>query len=374
MNNPAWKELKFGDVATLQRGFDLPASQRRAGSVSIISSSGVCGFHDEYMIAAPGVVTGRYGTIGNIFYVEENFWPLNTSLFVSDFKDNHPRFIYYLLQTIDLKKFSDKTGVPGINRNDVHKIKVLRPPIEEQKKIAEILGTWDEAIGTIENLIESKQKVKVFLLDFFFGDKNHSKKAMKIFALEEIASVERGKFTVRPRNDPRYYGGDIPFVQTGDIAAANGNLKTYSQTLNEAGVGVSKVFPKGSILITIAANIGEVAITEIDVACPDSIIVIQAHPNICSCWLKYALTVKKQELESLATQNAQKNINLQVLRPLAISTPKKIEQEKIAMILASHDKEIGHLLELLTCYKKQKQGLMQQLLTGKLRVNTGRTK
>ncbi len=91
-----------------------------------------------------------------------------------------------------------------------------------------------------------------------------------VYKLLEIASVERGKFTARPRNSPKYYGGSIPFVQTGDIKNSGGKISSYSQTLNEQGLEVSRLFSKGSILLTIAANIGDVAITEIDVACPDS--------------------------------------------------------------------------------------------------------
>ena len=94
----------------------------------------------------------------------------------------------------------------------------------------------------------------------------------KIFRLEEIASVERGKFSVRPRNDPKYFGGHLPFIQTGDVSNANIFVKNYSQTLNYAGIEVSRVFPEGTILITIAANIGDTAITQFQVACPDSLV------------------------------------------------------------------------------------------------------
>ncbi|PSM48483.1 restriction endonuclease subunit S [Chroococcidiopsis sp. CCALA 051] len=183
--------------------------------------------------------------------------------------------------------------------------------------------------------------------------------------LEQLASVERGKFTARPRNDPRYYGGSIPFVQTGDVAAANGLIQGYTQTLNEEGLSVSKLFPKGSILITIAANIGEVAMTSIDVACPDSIVVVQAKSGVCREWLKYALVARKPVMEAAATQNAQKNINLQVLRPLPIPTPLKEEQYKIAEILAAWDEAIATTEQLIAAKQKQKQGFIQKIFQSK---------
>ncbi len=191
-------------------------------------------------------------------------------------------------------------------------------------------------------------------------------KGWKYNSLEQLASVERGKFTARPRNDPRYYGGLFPFVQTGDIAAANGLITTYSQTLNDDGLKVSKLFPKGSILITIAANIGDVAVTSFDVACPDSIVVVQSNLDVCRDWLKYVLMSKKTELDLLSTQNAQKNINLQTLRPLQILTPSLYEQKAIAEILKTWDDAIAITEKLITAKRRLKQGLTQNLITGKL--------
>ncbi|OED47320.1 hypothetical protein ACH42_03095 [Endozoicomonas sp. (ex Bugula neritina AB1)] len=187
--------------------------------------------------------------------------------------------------------------------------------------------------------------------------------------LDTIADVARGKFSARPRNDPKYFNGKYPFVQTGDVSACTLFLKSYSQTLNEQGLTVSKLFPKDTILITIAANIGDVAITEFSVACPDSVVGIQTQLKECSSfWLYYALSTKKEELDSKATQNAQKNINLQVLNPLAFAIPPIPEQNKIAAVLLSTDKKLQQLSEQKTQTQQLKKGLMQQLLTGQIRV------
>lgn len=187
-------------------------------------------------------------------------------------------------------------------------------------------------------------------------------------ALEQLAFVERGKFSIRPRNDPKYFGGSIPFVQTGDIVFAGLYLTRFSQTLNEEGLKVSKLFPKGTILITIAANIGDTTITKFDVACTDSVVAVQPYDKKAnSVWLKLMLDTKKEELDSKATQNAQKNINLQILRPLLLSTPSFAEQTKIANFLTAVDEKIAQLTqkgELLARYKK---GVMQQIFSQQLR-------
>lgn len=190
----------------------------------------------------------------------------------------------------------------------------------------------------------------------------------KLSRLEELATVERGKFSARPRNDPKFFGGDIPFVQTGEVSAAGTYLINHKQTLNELGKTVSKVFPKDSILITIAANIGETAITTYEVACPDSVVAIIPKPAKAHVfWLKKVLETLKYDLDSKATQNAQKNINLEVLRPLEIATPPIEEQTKIAQILSAWDKAITTTERLLANSQQQKQALMQQLLTGQKR-------
>lgn len=153
-----WRKVHLGQVCTLQRGFDLPASARRPGAIPVVSSGGISGSHDEPMCKAPGVVMGRYGTIGEVHFVNADHWPLNTTLWVADFQGNLPEYVFRVLQAIDYRAFSDKTGVPGVNRNDLHRIPVLLAPRDEQRRIAEILGTWDEAIETTERLIAAKER------------------------------------------------------------------------------------------------------------------------------------------------------------------------------------------------------------------------
>ena len=156
-----WKSESVGNVATLQRGFDLPSRLRKPGKVLIITSSGIEFSHYEAKVKGPGVVTGRYGTIGEVFFVQEDFWPLNTTLYVRDFHGNNPRFISYLLRTIDFKTHSGKSGVPGVNRNDLHEIVVPLPPtLAEQQAIAEALSDADALIESLEQLLTKKRQIK----------------------------------------------------------------------------------------------------------------------------------------------------------------------------------------------------------------------
>jgi type I restriction enzyme S subunit len=115
-----WQLGRLADLCNLKRGHDLPTRTRIAGPIPVISSSGTSGTHSETNVRGPGVVTGRYGTIGKVFYVEKDYWPLNTTLFVDDFKGNPPRFIFHVLGDVNFQNYTDKAAVPGVNRNHLH--------------------------------------------------------------------------------------------------------------------------------------------------------------------------------------------------------------------------------------------------------------
>lgn len=142
----SWRSCRLGDVITLKRGHDLPEQSRVDGDIPVVSSSGVTGFHSEAKASAPGVVTGRYGTLGEVFYLDRDYWPLNTALYVIDFKGNDPRFAAYFLRNALKDYQSDKAAVPGVDRNVLHEIKVRVPDLPIQRAIVELLSNYDELI------------------------------------------------------------------------------------------------------------------------------------------------------------------------------------------------------------------------------------
>lgn len=144
----SWRDCTLGEVMKLQRGHDLPDRLRVPGEVPIISSSGITGRHNVAKAAPPGVVTGRYGTIGEVFFSDEPYWPLNTALYVVDFKGNDPKFSAYLLRNTLKNYKSEKAAVPGVDRNVLHLLKVRAPSLSIQHRIVSILATYDELIET----------------------------------------------------------------------------------------------------------------------------------------------------------------------------------------------------------------------------------
>ncbi|MGL5294750.1 MAG: restriction endonuclease subunit S, partial [Aeromonas sp.] len=166
-----WIDCELGDVIELKRGYDLPKTTRVAGTIPVVSSSGESGFHNESKVKSPGVVTGRYGTIGEVFYLDIDFWPLNTTLYVRDFKGNDPLFIYYFLKTISYSDYTDKAAVPGINRNHIHKAKVKIPEsVTYQQGIAKNLRDLDNKITLNRQINQTLEQMAQALFKSWFVD------------------------------------------------------------------------------------------------------------------------------------------------------------------------------------------------------------
>ena len=151
----------LGQILTFQRGFDITKKEQTYGKVPIVSSSGVNSFHNQYKVKGSGVIIGRKGTLGTVHFIEKDFWPHDTTLWVKDFKENDPRFLYYFLKTLHLESFDTGSSNPTLNRNHLHKIKVLFPDLPTQRKIAAILSAYDDLIennksriGILENMAE----------------------------------------------------------------------------------------------------------------------------------------------------------------------------------------------------------------------------
>ena len=210
-----WQGMLLGDFVELKRGYDLPKKQRTAGEVPLVSSAGVSDTHGEAKVAGPGVVTGRYGTIGEVYYVEEDFWPLNTTLYVRDFKGNVPKFVYYFLKTIDYLQYSDKAAVPGVNRNHLHTAEILVPTSTDmQQRIAEILAVLDDKIQLNHQINQTLEQMAQAIFKSWFVDFEPVK--AKIAARKHWLAMQ-------PANEsasPVCYASDAKYRPPGDESPA----------------------------------------------------------------------------------------------------------------------------------------------------------
>lgn len=275
-----WLASKLGNFMELKRGYDLPASTRDPGRVPVISSSGPSGTHGRAMVKAPGVVTGRYGTIGQVYYAVEDFWPLNTTLYVRDFKGNDPRFVSYFLRTVDFYSCSDKAAVPGVNRNHLHELEATIPPLPEQRAIAHILGTLDDKIELNRRTNETLEAMARALFKSWFVDFDpvHAKKAGRKpegmdaetaalfpddFEDSEMGKIPRG-WSVAPleslatafsggtpsKQDPSLWNGPIPWVSPKAMGGIHVDSSDESVTPRAIGNG-TRLVGRGSTLVMV---------------------------------------------------------------------------------------------------------------------------
>jgi type I restriction enzyme S subunit len=166
--NQSWRNITLKELAPLQRGFDLPNKELVEGPYPVGYSNGIKNYHKDFKVEGPGVWTGRSGTIGNVFYTEDNYWPHNTSLWVTDFKGNHPKYIYHLYSKLHFEKRMTGTGVPTLNRNDIHKFKIAVPDLDKQVDISDKIDRIDnQALMVQEKLIASQSLQKSIINQVF---------------------------------------------------------------------------------------------------------------------------------------------------------------------------------------------------------------
>ncbi len=218
------------------------------------------------------------------------------------------------------------------------------PPTEEQKRIVDILWAADEAGERWQACRDRLQGLAASVVaEATVAVNTHG---WPIKRLKDIATVERGKFSHRPRNLPEFYGGPYPFAQTGDVHRADGFIRNFEYSLTDKGAHYSKSFPKGTILITIAAVIGATAITERETWATDSVVGIVPSEEVDVFFLEYYLRTKRHFLENVAaTQTAQKNINLQILRPLEVPIPPLDYQQQVVERLSRIQAQMDSLNE-----------------------------
>jgi type I restriction enzyme, S subunit len=159
-----WERRQLGDCFSLQRGHDLFEAQRVPGNIPVVSSSGITGYHNEKKADAPGVVTGRYGRLGDVYYIDREYWPHNTALYVIDFKGTSARVVYFFLRDALRQVQSNNAAVPGLNRNVIHKLLLLWPPGRFRDRFDELIKPVFEQLATLRRMNQKLRDARDLLL------------------------------------------------------------------------------------------------------------------------------------------------------------------------------------------------------------------
>lgn len=251
MNN--WEKIRLDQMIELQRGHDLPLHERNQGNVPILGSNGVVGFHDQARYSGPGVTIGRSGVIGGATYTDEPYWPLNTCLFVKDFKSNYPRWVYYWLKSADFSAVDSGSAQPSLNRNYIAGYPVWLPSPDEQQAIAEVLGALDDKIAANTKLSNTAQDLAGRIYD----------QATSSFPQVPMSSCLTPILGGTPkRSTPHFWDGNELWASAKDITNAPFSVITDTDekiTLSATKQTKAKPLPAGSVIVTARGTVGAVA-------------------------------------------------------------------------------------------------------------------
>ena len=235
-------------------------------------------------------------------------------------------------------------------------LKVPLPPLAIQQKIVTECEEIDAATKNAKTDLDlAKQSIPDSIAEIYAG--KHSQKK-----LEEISEIKRGRFTHRPRNDPRFFGGAYPFIQTGDVVKATASKVPYTQTLNEDGLTVSKLFQPPVVLITIAANIGDTAVLDYPACFTDSVVGLTPQQGINARFLELMMRAQKKHLNEIAPQMAQKNINVEILKPITVPIPTPEEQDRFVAKVEALERAITDAQTIINDAPTKKQAVMNKYL------------
>ncbi|EII5634773.1 restriction endonuclease subunit S [Vibrio cholerae] len=336
--------------------------------------------------------------VGNVAQVQPNdflFHGMNLLRIIPK-ESISSKYLFWQLKSDYSRKLIESVAKPAINQASVSTeslkaLQMLLPSIEEQQKIANFLDHETAKIDTLiakqEKLIELLKEKRQAVISHAVTKGLNPDAPMKDSGVEWLGEVPehwviksyryackiyRGKFGHRPRNDPAFYDGEYPFIQTGDVARAGKYIKDYKQTLNEKGIGVSQKFPVGTLMMAIAANIGDTAILGFEAYAPDSVVGFKPKADIDLEFLRYSFMAAFPALEQTSTQSTQANLNVDRIGAVQASFPSISEQREIVAyldtLLEQYDDIESKSQKSIELMKERKTALISAAVTGKIDV------
>ncbi len=273
-----------------------------------------------------------------------------------------PNYLAYTIQykKDEMQKIANAAVVPILNKTQFSNIEVFIPMIEEQQKIAVVLDKVSELITLRKKQLEKLDELVKSRFVEMFGDPVSNSFCLPEATLPELGEFGRGVSKHRPRNAPELLGGSYPLIQTGEVAAADLYIISYENTYSELGFQQSKMWDKGTLCITIAANIARTAILGFDACFPDSVVGFNANEKVNNIFIHYWFSFFQTILEAQAPESAQKNINLKILSELKVIVPPVNKQNQFSNFVQQVDKQKSSIQQSLDKLEVLKKALMQE--------------
>ncbi|MGL4741362.1 MAG: restriction endonuclease subunit S [Sarcina sp.] len=398
-DNWSWVKLAYG-FAECKDKYRKPVNSteraKREGSIPYYGATGQVGFIDDYLTNEELVIVGEDGAPffdilkNKAYMINGKSWVNNHAHLLKSYYGNYGnRFLMHYLNQFNYTDYVNGTTRLKLTQANMNNIPICLPPLNEQQRIVEKIESLFEKLDKAKELIEEarddfeNRKVAImksvlegtFLKNVQRKKLNNGLLVPSYWDYEEFKTLgllERGKSKHRPRNDEKLFGGKYPFIQTGDIAKSNGYIIKHNQTLSEFGLSQSKLFEKETLCITIAANIGDVAILTYDCCFPDSIVAFKPNENVDSKFIYYYISLIKKDLEQFAPATAQKNLNLKLLGSIEIILPPLDEQKQIVKILdklLADESRIEKLINLEEQIELIKKSILAKAFRGELGTN-----
>jgi type I restriction enzyme S subunit len=364
-----WKIVEWNEVLTIKNGKNQKNVIDENGIYPIYGSGGIMGYANDFICNEETTIIGRKGSINNPIYVTTKFWNVDTAFGICAGKYLDNKFLHYFCVSYDFTKHNKSTTLPSLTKTDLLKIQIPLPPLPEQirivSKLDTLFGRIDKSIALLEENIKHTNGLTASVLEEIFVDgKNWERQP-----LNQVAKVERGKSKHRPRNDQKLFGDSYPFIQTGDVRSANKYIDKYEVCYSEFGLKQSRLWNKGTICLTIAANIGDVAILGFDACFPDSVVGITPN-SMNNEFLYYYLKTLQLQLDKKANSAAQKNINLKILSEIDVPVPSIEIQNSIADRFSRLEEKQFQILSVqqskLNYLKALKSSLLDRAFKGDL--------
>ncbi len=375
-----WPVVRIGDILSLEYGKGLPANERSKGYYPVFGSNGIVGYHEQFLVKGPGIVVGRKGTIGAVKWVDSDFWPIDTTYFVKIKNENvFLKWLFFKLKQSNLPRLNQSDVVPGLKRELVYHITIPLPPLPEQRRIAEVLGTVDSAIQKVGGAIESTERLKKGLMQrLLTGGIGHERfketdvgrvpEEWEVVRLGDVAYDFVGGGTPSTSN-PDYWNGKIAWMTSAYI---NGKMVTSGQRyITEKGLNESSthLVPHGNLLVATRVGIGKAATNSIDIAISQDLTgVIIKKDKIIADYGYWFLINNSSRLKSLAQGSTIKGILKDDLTNLKLPLPPLSEQRRIAEVLGTIDRKLELERRRKEKLERVKKGIMNDLLTGRKRT------
>jgi len=365
-----WKTYKLGELVKFQRGHDLSKTEFVDGDIPIAGSNGIIGYHNKYTCKAPCITIGRSGSLGTPYFYNKNIWAHNTTLYVKEFYNSDPKFMYYLLQTIDFKKFNSGSAVPSLNRNYIHPIEVLAPEFHEQQRIASILSSFDDKIELNRQTNQTLEAIaKTFFQEMCVPKGMELPEGWSVKKISEIGQVITGK-TPSSKN-PEHFDGNLPFVTPTDFKNYSKIILSAIRFLSKQGVVAlkNKVLPKNSVIVTcIGSDMGKVVINKVKCITNQQINSIIVNETLTD-FLYYSLMSKYELLRNMATGGStMPMINKSQFEEIELIVPKieilenfRVSISAINEQIENNEKENQTLIALL-------DSLLPKLMKGEIEI------